>query len=41
MVVNYYPASGHFNYFCCMEVTVKTARQLRLTEEEFELINKN
>ncbi len=38
MVVNYYPASGHFNYFCCMEVTVKTARQLRLTEEEFELI---
>src|SRR6476660_4547459 len=38
MVVNYYPASDHFIYFCCMEVTVKTARQLRLTEEEFELI---
>ena len=38
MVVNYYPASGHFIYFCCMEVTAKTAQQLRLTEEEFELI---
>src|SRR5436190_471457 len=38
MVVNYYPASDHFIYFCCMEVTAKTARQLRLTEEEFELI---
>ena len=38
MVVNYYPASDHFIYFCCMEVTAKIARQLRLTEEEFELI---
>ncbi len=38
MVVNYYSASGHFIYFCCMEVTAKTARQLRLTEEEFEVI---
>jgi phosphoribosylformylglycinamidine synthase len=28
------------NYFCCMEVTVKTAQQLRLTEEEFNSIKK-
>ncbi len=25
-------------YFCCMEITAKTAQQLRLTEEEFDLI---
>ena len=31
-------ACGHFIYFCRMEVTVKTAKQLRLTEEEFDLI---
>ena len=30
--------SGHFIYFCGMEITAKTAQQLRLTEEEFELI---
>jgi phosphoribosylformylglycinamidine synthase len=27
-------------YFCCMEITTKHALQLRLTEEEFELIKK-
>jgi phosphoribosylformylglycinamidine synthase len=37
-VVNYSIVSGHFNYFCGMEITAKTALQLRLTEEEFELI---
>src|SRR6201992_1576412 len=28
------------SYFCFMEITVKTAEQLRLTEDEFELIKK-
>jgi phosphoribosylformylglycinamidine synthase len=37
-VVNYSIVSGHFIYFCCMEITAKTAQQLRLTEEEFESI---
>src|SRR5689334_19036967 len=38
LVVIYSNVSGHFIYFCRMEITAKTAQQLRLTEEEFELI---
>jgi len=38
VVVIYSSVSGHFIYFCGMEITAKTAQQLRLTEEEFELI---
>ena len=37
-MVNSSVVSGHFIYFCGMEITAKTAQQLRLTEEEFELI---